>query len=345
MATFQLSDLARLLDLTLQGGDGTISGVNTLELASPTELSFLSNLRYADKLAETKALAVIVPPEFKHRVKIALISSNPYQDFGRILSLFAKPQGSFSGISPLAFVHPEAEIDPSVTIYPFVFVGARAKIGARTQLFSHCYVGEDSQIGEDCILYPSATLMAATSIGHKCILHAGCVLGADGFGFVRVESPLGQHVQKVPQIGRVVLGNNVEVGANTTIDRAVLNATTIGNNTKLDNLVQVGHNVCVGDNCFLVAHVGISGSTVIGNSTTLAGQVGIAGHLHIGNNVTIGPQSGVAKNIPDNQIMGGTPAVEQGTFMRTLTLMPRFPEIFKRLSQLEKAVQNLLHKE
>jgi UDP-3-O-[3-hydroxymyristoyl] glucosamine N-acyltransferase len=182
--------------------------------------------------------------------------------------------------------------------------------------------------------------MAGTEIGEDCIINAGAVLGADGFGFSR--TPLG--IMKIPQTGRVKIGDRVEIGANTAIDRAVLAKTTVGDDTKIDNLVQIGHNVVVGSNTFIVSQVGIAGSAKIGSGCTLAGQVGVAGHLDIGDNVTIGPQSGVAQDIPAGHIMGGSPAVPQRTYMRTMALMPRFPDLFKRLSKLEKDVECLLSK-
>lgn len=337
MPTRKLSSIAAALGLILQGEDKEVSGVSTIEAAGPTELTFLSNPKYAALLASTKAGAVILHPDHAAQASCALLSENPYQDFGRALALFAKPQGHFVGQSPLAFVHPEAVVHESATVYPFAYVGARARVEEGVTLYPGVYLGEDCSVGAHTVIYPNASLMAGTVVGSHCILHAGLVLGADGFGFAR--TPAG--IQKIPQAGTVQIGNHVEIGANTAIDRAVLDVTRVGDGTKIDNLVQLGHNVQVGKNTFLVAHVGISGSTKIGDNCTIAGQVGVAGHLTVGNNVTVGPQSGVAKDIPDNQIMGGTPAVDQGTFMRTLTLMPRFPELFKRLAKVEKMLEQL----
>ena len=328
MVARKLSEIAAQLGLILQGDDAEVIGVNTLEGAGPDEVSFLANPKYADQLAATRAGAVIVRPEHAGDVRRALISENPYQDFGRVLELFAAPQGSFSGISPLAFIHPDAELGDGVTVYPFVYIGPHATVGSGVKLFPGVYVGENVRIGKGTTVYPNAVLMAGTHVGEGCILHPGSVLGADGFGFAR--TPAG--IQKIPQVGRVVLGDEVEVGANAAIDRAVLDTTRVGDGTKIDNLVQLGHNVRIGRNSFIVSQVGISGSSTIGDNCTLAGQVGVAGHLHIGDNVTIGPQSGVAKDIPDNVTVGGTPTVDQRTYMRTLALMPRYPELFKRLS-------------
>lgn len=337
MVARKLSEIAAQLGLILQGDDAEVIGVNTLEGAGPDEVSFLANPKYADQLAATRAGAVIVSPEHAGDVRRALISENPYQDFGRVLELFAAPQGSFSGISPLAFIHPDAELGDGVTVYPFVYIGPHAKVGSGVKLFPGVYVGENVRICKGTTVYPNAVLMAGTHVGEGCILHPGSVLGADGFGFAR--TPAG--IQKIPQVGKVTIGNAVEVGANAAIDRAVLDATRIGDGTKIDNLAQIGHNVQIGRNGFIVSQVGISGSTTVGDNCTFAGQVGIAGHLHIGDNVTIGPQSGVAKDIPSDVVVGGTPTVDQRTYMRTLALMPRFPELFKRLSKLEKELEEL----
>ena len=314
MVARKLSEIAAQLGLILQGDDAEVIGVNTLEGAGPDEVSFLANPKYADQLAATRAGAVIVRPEHAGDVRRALISENPYQDFGRVLELFAAPQGSFSGISPLAFIHPDAELGDGVTVYPFVYIGPHASVGSGVKLFPGVYVGENVRIGKGTTVYPNAVLMAGTHVGEGCILHPGSVLGADGFGFAR--TPAG--IQKI-----------------------VLDATRIGDGTKIDNLAQIGHNVQIGRNGFVVSQVGISGSTTVGDNCTFAGQVGIAGHLHIGDNVTIGPQSGVAKDIPSDVVVGGTPTVDQRTYMRTLALMPRFPELFKRLSKLEKELEEL----
>ena len=333
----KISEIAKKLGLALQGEDRTITGVATLEAAGPDQLSFLANAKYAQFLPETRAGAVIVSKDYADKVACALISENPYMDFGRALALFAKEQGSFTGVSDLAFVHPEAVLGENVTVYPFVYVGPRAVIGAGTKLFPGCYVGEDSSVGDKSVLYPNSVLMAGVMLGKGCIVHAGVVLGADGFGFAR--TPFG--IQKIPQIGTVTIGDDVEIGANAAIDRAVLGSTSIGSATKIDNLVQIGHNVIIGKESFIVSQVGISGSTKIGDRATLAGQVGVAGHLSIGNDVTIGPQSGVAKDIPDNTTCGGSPAVDGKTFMRTLAVMPKLPDMHKRLRQLEDEVADL----
>ena len=209
-------------------------------------------------------------------------------------------------------------------------------MGSGVKLFPGVYVGENVRIGKGTTVYPNAVLMAGTRVGEGCILHPGSVLGADGFGFAR--TPAG--IQKIPQVGKVTIGNAVEVGANAAIDRAVLDATRIGDGTKIDNLAQIGHNVQIGRNGFVVSQVGIPVPPRSG-TTARSPDRSVSPGTCIGDNVTIGPQSGVAKDIPSDVVVGGTPTVDQRTYMRTLALMPRFPELFKRLSKLEKELEEL----
>lgn len=335
--SFRLSRMAELLGLRLQGGDMAVTGVNTLEEAGPTEVSFLANPKYASQLADTRAGAVIVRPEHASEVARALVSDDPYPAFARAIGLFAVPQGGFEGVSPLASVHPDATLGKGCAVAPFAYIGARARLGESCRVFPGCYVGEDCELGKGCVLYPNAVLMAGSRLGDTCVLQPGAIIGAEGFGFVRTP----EGIRKIPQIGRVVAGDRVEVGANSAVDRAALSATVLGDGTCLDNLVQVGHNVRLGKDCLIVSQVGISGSTRVGDNVTMAGQVGVAGHLRIGDGVTIGPQAGVAKDIPHGQTVGGTPTVDYTTYLRTLALMPRFPELFKRLSKLEKELEAL----
>ncbi len=332
-----LSQIASALGLTLKGDDCPVTGINTLEAAGADEISFLANSKYAQFLTHTRACAVIVSEEYADAVPRALISANPYVDFGRAVGLFARPQGSFSKTSEQSLIHQDAVLGTGCTVYPFVFIGPRAVIGAGSVLFPGCYIGEDCKVGEGCILYPNVALMAGTVVGKGCIVHPGVVLGADGFGFARA----GGGVQKIPQIGTVRIGDDVEIGANTTIDRAVLGATSVGDGTKIDNLVMIGHNVSVGKQCFIVSQVGISGSTKVGDRVTMAGQAGLSGHITIGNDVTIGPQSGVVRDIADGVTCGGSPCVEGRTFMRTVAVMPKLPDMYKRLGQLEAELAEL----
>jgi UDP-3-O-[3-hydroxymyristoyl] glucosamine N-acyltransferase len=336
--TYPLSRIAAILGLPApEGEDPPISGVNTLEEAGPADLSFLANPRYAHLLADTRAGAVIVRPEHAAEARRALVCPDPYPAFARAVALFASPQGGFSGISPLAFVHPDARLGENCTVYPFAYIGPRARLGGGCTVFPGCYIGEDCVLGGNCLLYPNAVIMAGATLGDGCVLQPGAVLGGEGFGFVRVP----EGIRKIPQIGRVVLGDRVEIGVNSAVDRAALSVTELGSGTCLDNLVQVGHNVRMGKNCMLVSQVGISGSTRIGDNVTMAGQAGVAGHLNIGSDVTVGPQAGVAKDIADGLMVGGSPAVDRMTYLRTMTVMPRLPDLFRRMADVEKELARL----
>jgi UDP-3-O-[3-hydroxymyristoyl] glucosamine N-acyltransferase len=329
--------LAKELGLVLKGEDRQVSGFGTLESAGRDEVSFLANPKYLPLLSQTSAAAVILQEKFADQVDTALISENPYFDFARALSLFAEPQGCMTGLSEKAFIHPDARVHESVNVYPFAFVAAGAEVGENTSLFPGCYVGERSVVGKDCTLYPNVTLMADTVVGDRVIIHAGTVIGSDGFGFAPSEGGM----EKIPQVGNVVVGDDVEIGANSAIDRAVLASTVIGKGTKIDNLVQIGHNVTIGEGSIIVAQVGISGSATIGSGVTLAGQAGISGHLKIGDGATVGPQSGVAKDIPPGAVVGGAPAMERGAFLRYLALAPRLPDMAKTVRRLEKELKEL----
>ena len=335
---YTLAELSGQLGLELAGGadkSKRIYGVNTLEDAGPDELSFLANPKYTPQLDATQAGAVIVEPKQAGRVKNALLAENPYLAFARVLTLFAKPQGEFSGQSPLACVHPDARLDPAVTVYPFAFIGPRTVIGAGSVIFPGCYIGEDCTLGENCLIYPNAVLMAGTRLGNATIIQPGAVLGSDGFGFVPGEAG----IEKIPQIGLVSLGDNVEIGANTTIDRAALGETRIGDGSKLDNLVQIGHNVRMGRFCLLAGQSGISGSTRLGDRVILAGQAGLAGHLKVGNGAVIGPQSGLTRDVKDGEVLGGSPSIPRNEFLRSSVLISKLPEMFTRLRKLEKALE------
>lgn len=332
-----LSELADRLGLSLKGEDRPFTGLNTLEDAGENEVSFLANPKYAHFLAKTKACAVIVSQEHVPQVRTALVSTNPYRDFAGAAALFVRKQGEFSGISPLAVIHPSAVIGRDCVIHPHAHVGARSRIGNGTTLFPGVYIGEDCTLGQDCTVYPNAVILAGVVLEDACVLHSGAVIGTDGFGFVRMEG----RMQKVPQIGSVHLSKGVDVGANTCIDRATLGATRVGAQSKIDNLAQLGHNVTLGEQCLIISQVGIAGSTKVGDRVTMAGQAGISGHISIGDDVTIGPQAGVPHDIPSGTTGSGSPFMESSTFMRTAVLIPRLPDIYRRVQQLEKQLAAL----
>jgi UDP-3-O-[3-hydroxymyristoyl] glucosamine N-acyltransferase len=334
---WRLSQLAERFGLRHQGDDAEIRGVNTLEAAGSDEVAFLANPKYASLLDSTGAGAVILQAKHAGRVRTSLVSDNPYYDFARIARLFARPEGHHAGINEQSRIHPDARVASGATLYPGVHVGPRTSIGEGAVLFSGVYVAEDCRIGEGCILYPGVTVLSRTDIGRRVILHPGVVLGSDGFGFA--QGPEG--LEKVPQLGRVIVEDDVEIGANSTVDRAALGETRIGRGTKIDNLVQIGHNVHIGTDCVLVAQVGIAGSTRIGNRVVLAGQVGLSGHLEIGDDCRVGAQSGVSRSIPAGSDVSGSPAMDHRTFLRSAALQPKLPEMHSRLKKLESQLSDL----
>lgn len=333
-----LSELAEKLKLKFTGNDFEVLGVNTLQDAGPDEISFLANPRYTSLLGKTRAGAVILDEEHSSRVVRALVSSNPYLDFARTVKFFDKPQGSFRGHSDQAFIHETAMVDPAAVIHPMAFIGPKAKIGKNTRIFPFVYIGENSSIGNDCLIYPNVSVMASSKIGNRVIIHSGAVIGSDGFGFVQN----GTVKEKIPQVGVVIIEDDVEVGAGTTIDRAALGKTVLGRGTKIDNLVQVGHNVHIGENCVVISQVGISGSSKLGRNVILGGQVGVAGHLEIGDNSRVAAKSGVGKSIPPDMDYGGIPAMEHTSFLKNAVLMPKIPYLFKRVKKLENELNSLI---
>jgi len=329
----RVSEVAGKVGLTFSGHDFEISAVNTLVLAGPAELAPLLNRKHLPELAQSRAGAVLCEEKFAQEGRTCLLSKNVKLDWARVVALFARPQGCLTGVSPQAYVHPEAVLAQGVTVYPFAFVGARATVGQGTTLFPGVYVGEDCVVGQDCTLYPNSVLMAATVLGDRVIIHAGTVLGSDGYGYA--QSPAG-HV-KVPQVGVVVVGNDVEIGANATVDRAALDATRIGDGTKIDNLAQIAHNVQIGKHCLIIAQAGIAGSAKLGNGVVLAGQVGVRDNISLGDGVQVSAQSGVGEDLPPGSLAGGSPSMDITTYLKVAKILPRLPELMRRVRRLEKA--------
>jgi UDP-3-O-[3-hydroxymyristoyl] glucosamine N-acyltransferase len=320
-------------------GDGEleISGVASIEDARTGEITFISNPKYLPKLCETNASAVIVSPEVTQTDKPLLLVTNPSLAFAKIVSLFSYKPYQAKGMDPNAWVNPTAQLGKDLTIYPFVYVGDRCRIGDRVTLYPGVFVGEDSSIGEESVIYPNVSIYSGTVIGKRVILHSGVVVGSDGFGYVKE----GRKNVKIPQVGSVVIEDDVEIGANTTIDRATLGKTIIRRGVKIDNLVQVAHNVVIGEDSIIVAQVGISGSTKIGSNVILAGQVGVVDHVEIGDNVMVGAQSGVPYDLAPNQGYTGSPALPHREFLRVITVFTKLPEMRKTLNEIEKRLKEL----
>ena len=290
----------------------TITSVAPLDQAVPGDLVFLDNPRYADALASTRATACLVQSRYGARVPpgtVALVTPEPYRAFaivvGKLYPEAMRPGSLFaaSGVSPGSFVHPDARLEAGVIVDPGAVVGPRAEIGAGSLIGANAVIGPDVRIGRECSIGPNSTVVYAL-IGDRVILHPGVRIGQDGFGFAM--GPRG-HL-KVPQVGRVIIQSDVEIGANTTIDRGANRDTIIGEGTKIDNLVQIAHNVMIGRHCVIVSQVGISGSTEVGDFVAIGGQAGLTGHLRIGSGAQIGAQAGVMRDIPAGERWGGSPA-------------------------------------
>lgn len=308
-------EVASLCGLSLpEGADAgrSLSGAAALEGAGPADIAYMDNPKYTDALAGTSAGLCLVSPRFAARVPagtVALVTPTPYHLFARILAKFhpqaLRPGSVFGaqGVAPGAFVHATAVLEAGVTVDPGAVIGPGAEIGSGSVIGSHAVIGPQVRIGRDCAIGPGATLQAAL-VGNRVIIHPGVRIGQDGFGFAM--SPKGH--MKVPQIGRVIIQDDVEIGANSCIDRGASRDTVIGEGTKIDNLVQIGHNVVIGRHCVIVSQVGIAGSTTLEDFVVLGGQVGLAGHLTVGMGAQIAAQSGVAGDVPRGARYGGYPA-------------------------------------
>ncbi|MBI5773948.1 MAG: UDP-3-O-(3-hydroxymyristoyl)glucosamine N-acyltransferase [Verrucomicrobia bacterium] len=321
----------------LQGeisGDGSVqlTGFAPANAAKAGDLTFAENEQYFTAAEQSAASAILVGDGFTSARKTLIRVKNARVAFAKVLPLFFPEPAFAPGIHPTAVVAASAQVDATAHVGPHCVVGAGVKIGPRAVLRGGNHVGDNSTLGEDTQLFPNVTVYPGSQIGRRVRIHAGSVIGSDGFGYV---FDAGAH-RKVPQIGGVLIGDDVEIGANVTIDRGALGPTVIGKGTKIDNLVQIAHNVVIGEHCILCAQVGISGSTKIGNYTTLAGQVGLAGHLKIGSQVTIAGQSGVMHSIPDGEKWLGSPAQPDKRMKRQLLAAQQLPELLKRVAALEK---------
>jgi UDP-3-O-[3-hydroxymyristoyl] glucosamine N-acyltransferase len=335
-----LTELARRLGAELRG-DGTIRvhGVAGIREAGPGLVTFLANPRYEEFLATTRASAVIVPPGTAEIPVATLITPEPYLAFAESLRIFdlGVEETVLPGVHPMALVDPAAEVDPTAGVGPFAVVGPGARIGPRCVLMTGTYIGPASRLGSDCLLYPRVTVRKGTEIGDRVVIHAGAVIGDDGFGF----APEGDGYRKVPQVGHVVIGDDCEIGANTTIDRATTGVTRIGRGCRIDNLVMIAHGVEVGENTIICAQVGISGSTLVGRHVVLAGQVGVTGHVTIGDGARVGGQGGVTKSVPPGESWSGYPAQPHARASRGYAALRDLPDALKRLRQLERRLRVL----
>lgn len=333
-----LKELAVLFGGRVVGDEHVrITGIAGLDEAGEGEITFLANPKYAQKVAATKASAVIVPPGADLCGKNGIETANPYLAFAKILTLFHVLPGQPKGIMEGASVGNNVIMGLDVSIYPGVRVGDDVRIGDRVTLFPGVALYEGVELGDDVTLHANVVIRERCRIGNRVTVHSGTAIGNDGFGY----APDGNGWYKIPQMGIVVIEDDVEIGANAAIDRAALDVTLIRRGTKIDNLVQVAHNCIIGENCMIVSQVGISGSTKLGDHVTLAGQVGLAGHLEIGANTIVGAKSGVPGNLPANAMFSGIPVIPHKEWLKSVTTLPRLPEIRKTLNALEKKVLEL----
>ena len=315
-----------------------ISGVAGIEEAQVGDLTFLANPKYKAFLETTSASCVIVGKEIE-KAKVPLIRHpNPYFAFSRVMELFFETTKEYpKTIHPTAVLGKGVKLGEEVHLGPYVVVEDDVCLEQNVTVLAGSFVGSKSMVEENSLIYPRVTIRENTQIGKNVIIHPGTVIGSDGFGYAQEK---GAH-HKIPQMGKVIVEDQVEIGANVTVDRATLGATRIGRGTKIDNLVQIGHNVVIGENCIIAGQVGISGSTRIGNHVIVGGQVGLVGHIKIGNNVMIGAQSGVTKDIPDNTTVFGYPAREIKKSKKIEACLSRLPEYVKRLKEIEEKLKHI----
>lgn len=336
---FKLRELAEIIGGEVSGdAEVEIHGVAGIREAGLGDITFVANPKYEEFVSSTGASAVIASPTLAS-AKPLIRTENPYFAYLKVLNLFASETAVryATGAHPSAVVDPSAEIGDGVSIGPFCEISARARIGANTTILCGTFVGEDTVIGEDCLIYSNVSIRESTTIGNRVILQPGAVLGSDGFGYAKD----GNMHHKVPQIGRVVIEDDVEIGANSCVDRATTGETRVRRGTKIDNLVQIAHNVEIGEDTVIAAQVGISGSTVVEKNVIFAGQAGIVGHIRIGEGATVGARGGVTKDVPSHTTVSGYPAREH-TFARKIYVhTAKLPELFKRVRELEQQIKEL----
>ncbi|MDR0750306.1 MAG: UDP-3-O-(3-hydroxymyristoyl)glucosamine N-acyltransferase [Tannerellaceae bacterium] len=338
---FTAQQIAGFLNGTIEGNPNTkVTTFSKIEDGKPGSLTFLANPKYEHHIYHSEASIVLVNNDFipSAPIKATLVKvANAYASLAILLDRVEQSKKKKEGIDSTAFIDVSAHIGNNCYVGNFAYIGENVKVGARCKIYPHVYIADNVSIGDDCIIYPHVTVYDGCIIGNNCILHAGSVIGSDGFGF----APEGDNYKKIPQLGNVILEDDIEVGANTTIDRAVMDATIIRKGVKLDNLVQIAHNVEVGEHTVMAAQVGIAGSVKIGKHCQFGGQAGLAGHIHIQDNVSVGAQAGVIGNIESGRTILGTPAINAKSFMRSSAIFSRLPDIYRTIGQLQREIEQL----
>lgn len=339
--SFTAQQIATVLNGTIEGDPSVeVSNFSKIEDGKPGTLTFLANPKYTHFIYETKASVVLVNNDFvaEQPIQATLIRCfNAYAALAILLDFVEKSKPQKKGIEDMSYIAESATLKDDVYVGSFAYIGNNAKIGDGAKIYPQVYVGDNVTIGDNTIIYPGVKIYADCKIGNNCIIHSGAVIGADGFGF----APENGIYKKIPQMGIVILEDDVEIGANTTIDRAVMDATIVHKGVKLDNLIQIAHNVEVGENTVMAAQVGVSGSTKIGKQCMFGGQVGLGGHITIGDGANIGAQAGIISNVkPQAQILG-SPAIPVKEFFRSSVVFPKLPEMYKQIAQLQKELNEI----
>ncbi|GHV20819.1 UDP-3-O-acylglucosamine N-acyltransferase [Bacteroidia bacterium] len=340
---FSAKQIAGILDGKIEGDtDAKVSNFSKIEEGKPGTLTFLANLKYAHFIYDTQATIALVNDEFVPEKKLpeslTLIRvPNAYSALAQLMAMVDQSQAKKPSIHSMSFISPSSGVPEDNFIGAFAFVGENVKLGNNVKIYPHVFIGDHVTIGDDTILYAGVKVYDNSIIGKRCIIHAGAVIGSDGFGF----APEGDKYKKIPQLGNVIIEDDVEIGANTTIDRAAIDSTIIRSGVKLDNLIQIAHNVEVGENTGMAAQVGISGSTKIGRNCMFGGQVGLCGHIKIGNHVNIGAQSGVISDIEDGKSVIGSPPMGVKDFFRSNLIFQKLPDMYRTINQLQKEMEEL----
>ena len=341
---FSAQQIAHILNGKIEGNaDVKVSDFSKIEEGKSGTLTFLANLKYAHHIYETQASIALVNNDFKQEKNLPSTLTlirvpNAYAALAQLLELVSQSKPHKKGVEAMSFVSPSAQVPPKdIYIGAFAYIGENVRLGENVSIYPNSYIGDNVVIGDNTTIYAGVKVYADCKIGKDCIIHSGAVIGADGFGFAKE----GDVFKKIPQLGNVVIENNVEIGANTTIDRAVMDSTIIRQGVKLDNLIQVAHNVEIGKNTVMAAQSGIAGSAKIGENCIFGGQAAVIGHLKIGDNVSIGGQSGVVSNIKDGKTILGSPAFDAKDNLRSFVIFPKLPDMYKQLSQLQKEMQSL----
>jgi len=339
-----LKEIAELVDGRVIGDENiTITGVAGIKEAAEGDITFVANPRYASLMSTTRASAIIVGSGVKNNHRPLVKTDEPYLAFTKVMNILANGNGeavSSPSIHPTVILGKNVELGSNVSLHPYVIIEDDVQIGDNVTIYPHVYIGRKSRIGDETLIYPHVIIREKIIIGKRVIIHSGTVVGSDGFGFAPVK---GIH-HKVPQIGTVIVEDDVEIGANVAVDRGTIGKTVIGKGTKIDNLVQIAHNVVIGENSIIVAQVGISGSATLGKGVTMAGQSGVVGHLSIGDNTIVAARAGVTKSLPPNSFVSGFPAKPHEKEKRIKACLHKLPELCKTLSRLLKKVANLEEK-